>query len=112
MNLSVTVGTPRFLTPPSGFGSGLRYAPITDVLTDDRQHIKIRGRRYTAPPLTSTCSVVCQSYKKSYQKEDRLEKRKLANMFHDALVPFAERRTIKMKVNRNRNVHLFRGMDE
>ena len=35
-----------------------------DALTDDRQHITIRGRRYTAPPLTSTCSVVCQSYKR------------------------------------------------
>ena len=31
------------------------------------------------------------------QKEDRLEKRKLASMFHDILVPFAERRIIKMK---------------
>ena len=31
--------------------------------TDDRQQINMRGRRYTAPPLTSTCSVVCQSYR-------------------------------------------------
>ena len=38
-------------------------APLIDALTDDRQQIFIRGRRYTAPPLTSTCSVVCQSYK-------------------------------------------------
>ena len=35
-----------------------------DALTDDRQQIFIRGRRYTAPPLTPTCSVVCQSYKR------------------------------------------------
>ena len=41
---------------------GYSYAPLIDALTDDRQQIYIRGRRYTAPPLTSTCSVVCQSY--------------------------------------------------
>ena len=35
-----------------------------DALTDDRQHIKMQSRRYTAPSLTSTCYVVCQSYKK------------------------------------------------
>ncbi|MBP3504975.1 MAG: hypothetical protein J6K43_01035 [Lachnospiraceae bacterium] len=43
---------------------GYCYAPIIDALTDDRQHIIMRGRRYTAPPLTSTCFVVCQSYRK------------------------------------------------
>lgn len=42
--------------------TGYCNAPFIDALTDDRQHISIRGRRYTAPPLTSTCSVVCQSY--------------------------------------------------
>ena len=36
--------------------------------------------------------------KKSYQKEIRIEKRKLASEFHDALVPFAERRNIDMKI--------------
>ena len=43
--------------------TGYSYAPFIDALTDDRQQIKMRGRRYTAPPLTSTCSVVCQSYR-------------------------------------------------
>ena len=43
-------------------------------LTDDRQHINMRGRRYTAPPLTSTCSVVCQSYSKdNNRREETLE---------------------------------------
>ena len=39
-------------------------APFIDALTDDRQHIQMRGRRYTATLLAFTCSVVCQSYKK------------------------------------------------
>ena len=43
--------------------TGYSYAPFIDALTDDRQQIYIRGRRYTAPPLTPTCSVVCQSYR-------------------------------------------------
>ena len=57
----------------------------------------MRGRRYTAPPLTSTCSVVCRSYKTNISAGRKSRKRKLANAFHDALVPFAERRIIKMK---------------
>ena len=40
--------------------TGMRHSLMP--LTDDRQHIIMRGRRYTAPPITSTCSVVCQSY--------------------------------------------------
>lgn len=58
----------------------------------------MRGRRYTAPPLTSTCSVVCRSYKTNISAGRKSRKRKLANAFHDALVPFAERRIIKMKL--------------
>ena len=59
----------------------------------------MRGRRYTAPPLTSTCSVVCQSYKEIISEGSEKEngKRKSADTFHDALVPFAERRIINMK---------------
>ena len=57
----------------------------------------MRGRRYTAPPLTSTCSVVCRSYKTNISAGRKSRKRKLANAFHDALVSFAERRIIKMK---------------
>ena len=53
---------PRFATVTYKF-TGYCYAPLIDALTDDRQQIFIRGRRYTAPPLTPTCSVVCQSYR-------------------------------------------------
>lgn len=38
--------------------TGYLFAPIVDALTDDRHHIQMRGCRYTAPPLTSTGSVV------------------------------------------------------
>ena len=70
-------------------------------LTDDRQHIKIRGRRYTAPPLTSTCSVVCQSYSEDNNTGGKkLKNDRLANTtsFITALVAFAERRVIKMNM--------------
>ena len=38
--------------------TGYLFAPFVDALTDDRRHIEMRGCRYTAPPLTSTGSVV------------------------------------------------------
>lgn len=57
----------------------------------------MRGHRYTAPPLTSTCSVVCRSFKTNISAGRKSRKRKLANAFHDALVSFAERRIIKMR---------------
>ena len=46
------------------------YASIIDTLTDDRQHIIMRGCCYIAPPLISTCYVVYQSDKRQYQKEN------------------------------------------
>lgn len=35
----------------------------------------------------------------TFAKEERLEKRKFAKTFHGALVSFAERRIIKMKIH-------------
>ena len=46
--------------------------------------------------------------KKPYQKEIRIEKRKLASEFHDALVPFAERRNIDMR--QNDGVNMLKGI--
>ena len=43
----------------------------------------MRGRRYTAPPLSSTCSVVCQLYKKTIAGE--IEKRKPPPAFHNRI---------------------------
>ena len=39
--------------------TGYFSAPFVDAFKDDRHHINMRGCRYTAPPLTSTGSVVC-----------------------------------------------------
>ena len=47
------------------------YDPFIDVLMDDQQHINMRGRRYTAPPLTSMCFVVYQSYKENISEGRR-----------------------------------------
>ena len=59
-------------------------------LTDDRQHINMRGRRYTAPPLTSTCSVVCQSYKEDNNRRKEAKKTKVAEepRFHNRIGVF------------------------
>ncbi|GMQ74708.1 hypothetical protein TEHSL10_23440 [Tetragenococcus halophilus] len=38
--------------------TGYGFAPFIDALTDDRHYIEMRGCRYTAPPLTSSGSVV------------------------------------------------------
>ena len=59
-------------------------------LTDDRQHIIMRGRRYTAPPLTSTCSVVCQSYKEDNNRRKEAKETKVAEepRFHNRIGVF------------------------
>lgn len=63
---------------------GYGNAPFIDALTDDRRHISMRGRRYlcpvgyTAPPLTSTCSVVCRSYEKIISGESEIRKRNIS----------------------------------
>ena len=54
------------------------YAPVIDALTDDRQQIIMRGRCYTAPPLTSACSVVCQSYKRIIPEGNKNRKAKVS----------------------------------
>ena len=43
--------------------TGYVFAPFVDALTDDRHHIKMRGCRYTAPPFTSSGSVVGRLYR-------------------------------------------------
>lgn len=62
----------------------------------------MRGRRYTAPPLTSTCSVVCQSYGVNIAEGRRIINKIVREPieFHDALVSFAERRVISMKMKK------------
>ena len=45
--------------------TGYGFAPFFDSLTDNRHHISMRGCRYTAPPITSTGSVVCRPYRLS-----------------------------------------------
>jgi hypothetical protein len=64
-------------------------------LTDDRQHINMRGRRYTAPPLTSTCSVVCQSYKGNISEGKQIIKRKAASEFHNRIGAFRRKADYK-----------------
>ena len=62
-------------------------------------NIYMRGHRYTALPLTSTCSVICQSYKIIvYQKENRLESEKWDECFITPSVPFAERQKYMRKL--------------
>ena len=39
--------------------TGCFFAQLFGSLTGDRHHLHMRGCRYTAPPLTSTGSVVC-----------------------------------------------------
>ena len=50
----------------------------------------MRGRRYTAPPLTSTCSVVCQSYKEDNNRRKEAKKTKVAEepRFHNRIGVF------------------------
>lgn len=82
----------NILCDRSGRLTGYCYAPFIDVLTDDRQHRIMRGRRYPALPLTSTCSVVCQSYKKdNIRWTANLKERKTLPDFMPPLMPFAER---------------------
>ena len=38
------------------------FAESEIKVTNDRRHIEMRGCRYTAPPLSSTGSVVCRPY--------------------------------------------------
>ena len=88
----------NILCDRSGRLTGYCYAPFIDVLTDDRQHRIMRGRRYPALPLTSTCSVVCQSYKKdNIRWTANLKERKTLPDFMPPLMPFAERLIIIMK---------------
>ena len=69
-------------------------------LTDDRQHIKMRGRRYTAPPLTSTCSVVCQSYSSNSNRRKETLKQKIAEdyRFHNHIGVFRRKTGYKNEV--------------
>ena len=46
--------------------TGYAFAPFVDAFTDSRHHIIMRGSRYTAPPLTSSGSVVCRHSKHDY----------------------------------------------
>ena len=48
----------------------------------------MRGRRYTAPPLTSTCSVVCQSYKEDNNRRKVKLKAKESKGFHNPIGAF------------------------
>ena len=56
--------------------TGFFFAPFFDSLTDSRHHITMRGCRYTAPPLTSTGSVVCWSYRRSIALQSEQKKQK------------------------------------
>jgi len=63
------------------------FAPFIDALTDDRPHIVIRGCRYTAPPLTSSGSVVCRYL----QEEDNTKKSERTmefKVFHNPIGAF------------------------
>ena len=55
----------------------------------------MRGRRYTAPPLTSTCSVVCQSYKETISKRKEIRKRKVDHGFHNPMGAFRRKAEYK-----------------
>lgn len=55
----------------------------------------MRGRRYTAPPLTSTCSVVCQSYKETISKRKEIRKRKVDHGFHNPMGAFRRKADYK-----------------
>ena len=48
----------------------------------------MRGRRYTAPPLTSACSVVCQSYRRIITEGKKIRKRKADAGFHNPIGAF------------------------
>jgi len=52
------------------------FAPFVDALTDARRHIEMRGCRYTAPPLTSTGSVVYRTLR-GYWHPHRLPVRRV-----------------------------------
>ncbi len=67
--------------------TGYLFAPFIDALTDDRHHIVIRGCRYTAPPLTSSGSVVCRYL----QEEDNTKKSERTmefKVFHNPIGAF------------------------
>lgn len=57
----------------------------------------MRGRRYTAPPLISTCSVVCQPYTIIISEGRKNKSGSHLTGFITPSVPFAERRKIEMK---------------
>ena len=59
----------------------------------------MRGRRYTAPPLTSACSVVCQSYKEIISEVIKNRKRKSVGEFHNPIGAFRR----KADYNNGRN---------
>ena len=58
----------------------------------------MRGRRYTAPPLTSTCSVVCQSYKETISKRKEIRKRKVDHGFHNPMGAFRRKAEYKYEI--------------
>ena len=66
--------------------TGYLFAPFIDALTDDRHHIEIRGCRYTAPPLTSSGSVVCQGPTREVYK--KIKRAKVLDAFHDSIGAF------------------------
>ena len=59
----------------------------------------MRGRRYTAPPLTSTCSVVCQSYKKIITEGKKIRKRKSVCGFHNPIGAFRRKADYKYETD-------------
>ena len=79
--------------------TGMRHSLMP--LTDDRQHINMRGRRYTAPPLTSMCSVVCQSYKEDNNRRKEAKKTKVAEepRFHNRIGVFRRKTGYKYVKN-------------
>ena len=79
--------------------TGYVFAPFVDALTDDRHHIKMRGCRYTAPPFTSSGSVVCRLYRTTLPRNADMWICESPDCFITLSVPFAERRAIKMTLS-------------